>query len=137
MMNVLIFPAEGGHSQLFVSAGLFLLGAAIVMILVRVIQKKYDPRQQGDKVGFSTYLSIEQIDEMYEKGMISQEEFKTLRKRVLSPLIDKEKMDSPSDSNEVIIEQNSENESSGEEGSTPSPGENEDNDEEISDEIEG
>ena len=59
-----------------------------VYVALRKVKKTYDPRTSDNVASGGMGLSIEQAEDLLSKGLVSEEEFRSLRDRIMSTSVD-------------------------------------------------
>lgn len=96
----ILASGKGDIFGLAIRCGILLAILIVAFVIVRIIQKKLDPRRQDD-TSSGGMMTMEQLDAMHEAGHISDDEFSRMRRVILGLPETKEK--SSDCSTDVVI----------------------------------
>lgn len=99
------------YLDIFVAGGLLILAVVVLAIILSVVKRKYDPRSQQD-CSINGFMSMDDLEELSSRGLISDEEFDVLRKRLIS-ISDGAEKKAPLNAPAVIIDNGAENDDAG------------------------
>lgn len=115
------------YLDIFVAGGLLIFAVVVLAIILSVVKRKYDPRSQ-QHISNTGFMSMDELEELSSRGLISDEEFDMLRKRLIAISGGAEKK-APSNSPGVIIDNGAENDDTGVDTERNSCGDNRKTDE--------
>ncbi|MCK5113242.1 MAG: SHOCT domain-containing protein [Phycisphaerae bacterium] len=80
---IVIAAGKAGFSftELAIWAGIFVLVMVLGFVVVVLLRKKMLADDRASESGFA--MTIEQVEQMHDKGMISDEEFAAMRRGIL------------------------------------------------------
>jgi len=74
--------AQNNYMPYFLACGVLLVVFIVLGFVLGWCKKKYDPRS-GSQDEFPGLMSMDQLEEMRKKGMVTNEEFDVLRKKII------------------------------------------------------